>query len=219
MAPQSEVLASGNGSASDPLKRVLLVAELLILFVGWPLLAFFLEGWAKFVIFAIPLLYAAIVYVRLRPRRPPARWLWQVPIIRFVAALPVLAAITLFLTPQGWLAFPRERPFLWAVVMVLYPFFSALPQEFLYRRYFFWRYDGLVGEGPHRLLINALLFGWLHVMYENWPAVVLSTVGGLFFAATYAHTRNLALVWLEHTVYGQAIFTLGLGRFFYTGAT
>ncbi len=199
--------------------RSKLAMEGLLLFVGWPGLAIFMEGISKFLLFAAPIAYAAFVYLRAKPERPAATWAWRVPAVRFLIAVPMLIAITWWLVPHYWLAFPRERPGLWALVMVFYPFLSALPQEFLYRRFFFWRYAPLVGEGVGRLLVNALLFGWLHVMYENWPAFILSTLGGLVFAATYAHTRNLALVWIEHALYGQLLFTIGLGRFFYEGPT
>ncbi len=193
--------------------------ELGALFVLWPGLALWLEGVSKFLVFAAPLSYAAIVCVRAKPARPAPMWAWRVPAMRLLLALPLLILTTRWLAPEYWLAFPRERPGLWALVMVLYPFLSALPQEFLYRRFFFWRYAPLLGEGALRVGVNALLFGWLHAMYDNAPALILSTIGGLFFAGTYAHTRNLALVWIEHALYGQLLFTLGLGRFFYEGPT
>lgn len=203
----------------SPSRRALSL-EFAILFVFWPAAAFFVEGVSKFLIFAAPVAYSIYVFARAKPALAPASWAgWHIPLIRFIAAIPVLAWITLRLVPEWWLAFPRERPVIWALVMVFYPFLSALPQEFLYRRFFFWRYSTLLGEGWVRLIANAVLFGWLHVMYENWPALVLSTVAGLFFAMTYAHTRNLTLVWIEHALYGQIAFTLGLGRFFYEGPT
>lgn len=196
-----------------------LMLEGLLLFVVWPGLAIFVEDISKFLLFAGPMVYAAFIYVRAKPERPAATWAWRVPVVRFLIAVPLLIAVTWWLVPHAWMAFPRERPGLWALVMVFYPFLSALPQEFLYRRFFFWRYAPLMGAGAARLIVNALLFGWLHVMYENWPAFILSALGGVVFAATYAHTRNLVLVWIEHTLYGQFLFTIGLGRFFYEGPT
>jgi hypothetical protein len=199
--------------------RLRLRIECFCLFVLWPAAALFLEGMSKFAIFAAPLAYAIAVYMRARPARPPATWPWRIPAIRLLIAIPILIALTRLLAPDWWLAFPRERPGLWALVMAAYPFLSAWPQEFLYRRFFFWRYAPLFGEGAARTAINAILFGWLHAMYDNWPAVALSALGGVFFATTYARSRNLALVWIEHALYGQLLFTFGLGRFFYEGPT
>jgi hypothetical protein len=38
------------------------------------------------------------------------------------------------------------------------------------------------------------------------------------FAGDYARRRSLGLACLEHGLYGCLIFTIGLGRYFYTGA-
>jgi hypothetical protein len=46
----------------------------------------------------------------------------------------------------------------------------------------------------------------------------MTTAGGLLFARDYARHRSLSLTCLEHSLYGCLIFTIGLGRFFYTGA-
>jgi hypothetical protein len=37
---------------------------------------------------------------------------------------------------------------------------------------------------------------------------------GLVLAMLYQRTRTLGPVWLEHTLYGAALFTLGLGSAF-----
>jgi hypothetical protein len=47
--------------------------------------------------------------------------------------------------------------------------------------------------------------------------VGLSTVGGLLFVSTYLRTRSLLAVVWEHALYGIALFTVGLGRYFVTG--
>ena len=198
-------------------QRARLRAECLIVFVMWPAAAIVLDGFSKFLFFALPLAYALAIYLRAKPLRPAPIRAWRIPAIRFLAAIPILMLLTRWLAPDAWLAFPRERTGLWAAVMALYPLVSALPQEFLYRRFFFWRYAPILGEGGGRIAVNAALFGWLHAMYDNCPAVILSTIGGVLIAHTYARTRSLALVWIEHAVYGQALFTLGLGRFFYEG--
>jgi CAAX protease family protein len=45
----------------------------------------------------------------------------------------------------------------------------------------------------------------------------MSFIGGLIFAYRFARTRSFFAVWLEHALYGDLIFTIGLGRFFFTG--
>lgn len=125
--------------------------------------------------------------------------------------------LTLILIPDHLLAFPTERPGLWLAVMALYPLLSALPQEIIYRTFFHRRYTTLFGNGPALLLASSLAFAFLHVIYGNTAAVLLSLGGGILLGTTYEHRRSLAAAWLEHAGYGMIIFTVGLGRFFYSG--
>ena len=67
------------------------------------------------------------------------------------------------------------------------------------------------------IVINALLFGWAHMLYGNWLAIVLSGIGGALFMDTYLRTRSVRLVCIEHALYGNLIFTIGLGEYFYSG--
>lgn len=127
-----------------------------------------------------------------------------------------LVGVALWLSPDELLAFPRERTRLWALVMVFYPLLSVLPQEFLYRVFLFHRYRGLF---PERALpaVSAAVFGLAHLLFGHWISVALTTVGGLLFATTYARTRCVWTASIEHAVYGQMVFTVGLGRYFYGG--
>ena len=47
------------------------------------------------------------------------------------------------------------------------------------------------------------------------PRSSLATIGGLLFAATYERRRSTLLVSIEHGLYGDFIFTVGLGGLFY----
>lgn len=140
----------------------------------------------------------------------PVFWLW-------LACMAFLAFAVWLLLPERFLSFPLERPGRWALVMVLYPIVSVLPQEIIFRVFFFRRYAPLFGE-KCLPLASGLIFGFAHIILLNWVAVVLSSVGGYIFARTYAKTRSLALVCLEHTLYGCLVFTVGLGPYFYHAA-
>lgn len=143
--------------------------------------------------------------------------LWRPILRRFVFAAVGLVALTFWLVPERWLAFPSERPHLWLMVMVLYPWISVLPQEFFYRTYFFHRYAPLFGE-RWLLFASAFTFGFSHIVFHNWVAVLLCLVGGTYFADTYRKRPSLALVMAEHALYGCFIFTIGLGWYFFSGA-
>ena len=197
------------------------------LFVAFPVLAFM--EWlpvSKFLVFGVPVLYALLVYRLSRqgskpdaasPRRSVS--LQQLPIVRIIALSVLLVLLARLMLGNGWFGLPRYRPELWLLIMCLYPLVSALPQEFLYRRFYMWRYARLfpAGEssGNAMLLSNAVLFSLLHLMYDNALALIVTFIGGALFAWSYQRSGRLRWVWLEHAVYGQVIFTSGLGRYFY----
>lgn len=129
-----------------------------------------------------------------------------------------IALTAYHLHPAVFLSFPRRAPRLWLTIMALYPVLSVLPQELVYRTFFFHRYGPLFG-GRQRLaiLVNAMLFGFAHIIFANWIAVGGTFLAGLLFAFRYHATRSLWAVWLEHSLYGCLVFTVGLGRYFFTG--
>ena len=118
--------------------------------------------------------------------------------------------------PEQLFALPRQRTAEWALLLLVYPLISVLPQEVLYRAFFLHRYRGLLGDGAVLLLANAAAFSLLHLAFRNLPAVALTFVAGLLFAHTYRRSGHLPLVLLEHALYGWTVFSVGLHSFFLT---
>ncbi len=137
---------------------------------------------------------------------------------RFALSAIFMLGVVLVLAPERLFQFPLERPRLWMLVMIFYPLFSVVPQEIIFRLFFFERYAPLFKEGWPMILASGLAFGHGHLLFNNNFAYFMSIAGGILFSITYARTRNLSLVWLEHAIYGQCVFTVGLGWYFYTGA-
>lgn len=205
-------------------ERLLGCAEVLLGFgVLPPVLGFFCPPatW-------IPVLWALALAAAwmLRRETPPAAFCpsrsllkAEVPRIlwRFGLVSVVMLVIVWFWLPGQLFALPRQKPGLWVAVLVLYPLWSVYPQELLFRRWFFHRYAPLFGDGAGIVLASALFFGWAHVVMHNGLAVLLS-LGGWLFAQTYRRTRSLVLACLEHALYGDMVFTIGLGSFFFHGA-
>lgn len=125
------------------------------------------------------------------------------------------ATIAYLVDPALFLGFPRNRPWLWLLVMGLYPILSAYPQEIVYRAFLFRRYERIFPTVQSRILASTIAFSFLHVVFENWIAVVLTLPAGYIFSQTYASSGSLFLAAFEHALYGCMIFTSGLGRFFY----
>ena len=102
--------------------------------------------------------------------------------------------------------------------MLLYPLMSVAVQELVYRTFYFHRYGPLFG-GAWWLAIglNGILFGVGHIVVGTELAVGGTMVTGTLFALRYAATRSFWAVFVEHTLWGALVFTVGLGRFFFTG--
>jgi membrane protease YdiL (CAAX protease family) len=142
--------------------------------------------------------------------------------------LPLLARDALFLAflglavrlfaPQLLFSFLKRAPGFWALVMLLYPLVSVYPQELIYRVFFFHRYAPLFGSGLLMIAASALAFGFVHIIFGNWLAVVLCIIGGFLFSLTYQHSGSLLFTCLDHAIFGNFIFTIGLGQFFYHGS-
>lgn len=203
-------------------RRLQLSVEAVLLFVALPFLA-----WAigERIIIA-GLLWAACVGAGLwlyKNRRHclfvrPASRDFAFSCLRVALCVIALFLFTYWLLPDRLWSFPREKPLVFGLVACLYPFLSALPQEILYRAFFFARYESLFPSERLRIWLSAAAFALGHVMFGNWIALILSFVGGLMFAHVYARTKSLGLVCFEHAVLGVAIFALGLGWYFYLGA-
>lgn len=128
-----------------------------------------------------------------------------------------LLVVTALATPQTLFAFPRATPRLWLLVMLLYPL-SAYAQEIVFRTFFFHRYGDLFARPRMLVLASGLVFGWAHIVVNNLVAVPLAAVAGVLFASTYQRSRSTLLVGIQHALYGDFVFTVGLGTLFYSPA-
>lgn len=110
----------------------------------------------------------------------------------------------------------RQRPELMLLVWAAYPMLSALPQELIFRPLFFHRYDAILPRGRAAIWLNAAIFAFAHLMYWSWVVAILSFLGGLVFARAYV-SRGFPAAWVLHAVAGNALFTVGMGAYFYSG--
>jgi len=131
-----------------------------------------------------------------------------------ICLLGLAVAVRLF-APQLLFSLIRRSPNLWLLIFFLYPLLSVYPQELLYRAFFFHRYQPLFGSGWGMLLASTLAFGFVHIIFRNWLAVGLCVIGGLLFSLTYQISGSLLLACLDHAIFGNFLFTIGLGEFFY----
>ena len=200
--------------------------EFVLLFLAGPTLF----AYARHRFPAIPALWATTaccLFVLLRDPHFNRARLWNaantlryLPEILSLYAVVTLIGIVLVLryTREHFLNLPRSNPFLWALVMIVYPVLSVYPQGVVYRAFIFDRYLGLFGPGWGIVLASAVVFAYVHIVFRNALAVVLTFLAGLLFAYRYWETGSLFISSFEHALYGCTIFTIGLGRWFYHDA-
>ena len=137
----------------------------------------------------------------------------QVTLLSFFSA-----TVIYLLSPDLLFSLIKTNLLLWLLVIIFYPLLSVYPQELIYRSFFFHRYRSLIPNEKQMLLTNALLFGFMHIVFHNWIAVILTTIAGYYFAYLYLHSKSLLYVSIIHAIYGILVFSLGLGQFFYHGS-
>lgn len=222
-----------------------LTVELMVLFVAMPVCltyAPFPKGYLFPVLWIVAAICLMFLW---RSRRFERKRLWNlseaVPhfpriVARFVVLAALLVGVLMLLIPPTpaaempqtreqfreagptlwtWFGLIRARPELYAAIMVLYPIFSVLPQNVIYRVFFFHRYSPLLGERWRMVAVAGATFGLGHLMFGNWVAPTLTALGGFLMMDTYRRSRSAAASWFEHTLYGCFVWTLGIGRMFY----
>jgi membrane protease YdiL (CAAX protease family) len=210
----------------SPVTRLLfLVIEFAAIYVIVPLLIYY----RRIPNLPIPYLLFIALLAFLLLRSDPTFNLWQLTqwgnirpflttiLVRDAVCIVGLGIAVYLLAPQLLFSLIRRSPWLWALIFLLYPLLSVYPQEFLYRAFFFHRYQPLFGRGWGMLLASALAFGFVHIIFRNWLAVGLCVIGGFLFSLTYQTSGSLLLACLDHVIFGNFIFTIGLGQYFYHG--
>lgn len=209
-------------------RQVFLALEFTTVFVGFPIYLYFVRhSFRNWIIPTLLVTAAVCLMVLLRDPVFDRRRLWNADalgrhlrrsLLTFVPAAALLTLLVGIFAPELLFRLPRERPGLWLLILVLYPVLSVYPQEIIFRTFFFHRYRGLFSKPRTMILASGLVFGLAHLFFGNWLAPVLTTLGGFLFAATYQRSESTLQAFLEHSLWGDFIFTVGLGWYFYGGS-
>ena len=229
-SPSEPLRAGGTLSIYEPspLRRIRLAVELLLLYVGAPLAMTMAVHDYRLPVFIalVPALVFVMCFLLIDPTFSLKNELNRGFGVRTILSILTVfiiggGAVTLFILhyhPNWLFEFPRNRPQTYTRVMLLYPAMSVVVQEFVYRTFYFHRYGPLFGNAWWlAILSNGALFGFGHIVIGTQFAVLGTMVAGILFAIRYAFTRSFWAVFLEHTLWGALVFTVGLGRFFFTG--
>ena len=172
----------------------------------------------------IPLFIVFIIYlvVLLKDKNFDKKRLWLnnfknwLPIFLRIFIFFILSiAYMLIFNPGSLFIIPRQNPLLILLIIVFYPAWSVYPQELIYRSYFYHRFSSFIRNEKLLILINAVLFSYSHIIFKNWIAIILAFFGSLLFSYTYRKSNSLLVTSVEHALYGNIIFIVGLGEYFY----
>lgn len=202
--------------------------ECLVLFFILPAALFFVRHW--FAWRATPIVLALAVFSSaclLLDKGFDRRKLWDVRPLRahvrgialaFLGPAVLMGVFTYAFHRPLFLYFISAEPWLWFVFVVFYPLFACYPQEVLFRAFFFHRYGPLFERQAVTVVLSGLSFGLAHLFLANPFAPVLAAFGGMLFAYRYAKAGTVMAPAVEHGLWGNFLFTIGMGWYFYSGS-
>jgi hypothetical protein len=135
------------------------------------------------------------------------------------AGVVIISAIVMwFLQRENLFILINERPRIMIIIILFYPWVSALPQELLFRSLYFERYKSILPQSlGWAMTLNAAIFSFAHLMYWSWIVAVITFLGGLSFARSYMQHKNFPEAFLNHSIAGIILFAFGMGSYFYSG--
>ena len=195
------------------------IIELLLLFVVVPtFLVLTVATWLKLSLVLLAVVYVGVISKKLNffegifIFNKPSKSFWN----RFLIIAILLFAGGFFLIKNidEALLFKivNTKPLLWITILFVYSFLSVIPQELLYRGYFFKRYVDAFESKKILYGLNVFCFSYCHLFLKNYWVLLITAIGGVLFLYTYTKEKDLLPVIIEHSLYGNLIFTLGLGE-------
>lgn len=204
-------------------RKLIRILEFVILFFGIPLLIYLDEDFIHPSMIILPVLVFIFFVLR---RTTDFQWK---ELVRWGISSRTLAkngsiALVIMLLMLGYVFFferehlfdlPRSNPWIYLAMCLFYPVFSAYGQEVIYRTFLFRRYGNLFGTGWLTLLASGITFSFLHIVYYDPVSIILTFMGGIYFARVYQQTRSVLFTAVLHGVMGILLFGVGLGRYFW----
>ncbi|WP_299901751.1 CPBP family intramembrane glutamic endopeptidase [uncultured Aquimarina sp.] len=146
-----------------------------------------------------------------KPNKLTWKPFWKETIIKLAIIIIVTSLYVFWIAPDKLFSVLLKKPGLWLMILFIYTFLSVWPQEIIYRTFFYDRYEALLKNKWLFIFINAILFSLAHIFLRSFLVQLLTFVGGLLFAFTYQRTKSTTLVSIEHAIYGNWLFTVGMG--------
>lgn len=200
-------------------KSTYLIGELIILFVGIPIvLALDFQPIFKVIIGLIGIVYC--IWVAFKTKLISKKSLFEINFkenwTRLLLSFIIVASSSTFflyvVQPENLFIVVKNNPSLWIFILCFYSIFSVYPQELLYRSFFFERYQHLFRKSYYLIWTNILIFPLAHLFFNNGFVLIVTFVGGMLFTSTYFRTKSVLFTSIEHAIYGGWLFTVGMGE-------
>ena len=200
-----------------------LAIEFVLLFFGIPTWIYLDQDFIHPSIIILPVL--VFIFILLR-RNSDFKWSelirWRVSrkMLYTNAMLIVLAALLMlgyvfFFEPENLFNLARANIWLYLGLCLFYPVFSAFGQEIIYRTFLSRRYSVILPKRWQFVLASALTFSFMHIVFYNPLAMILTFIGGIYFAVNYRITRSVLFTSILHGIFGIMMFGVGLGQYFW----
>ena len=95
------------------------------------------------------------------------------------------------------------------LLSLIYLIFSVIPQEIIFRYYFFTRYENVFKNKYILIITNSLIFSIFHVIYLDIKIIFITFIGSILLSSNYVQSKSLILVILQHFFFAQILLTLG----------
>ncbi|MGQ1785152.1 MULTISPECIES: CPBP family intramembrane glutamic endopeptidase [unclassified Saccharicrinis] len=208
-----------NGS----MKKKWLVAEFVLLYVGIPLFIYLDYNFTHPTMVIVPLVLIMLlilkryhffqlkdlVQLNLKRVKP-----WSHFITVVINACILVLSVYLF-DHENLFNLMRSNPQMLVLLCILYPIYSAFGQEIIYRLFLFQRYRTIFKSKVLLVLVSSLSFSYMHIIYYSHVSVILTFILGVYLSITYLKTRSVLFVSILHGIYGNLIFIVGLGNYFW----
>ena len=204
-------------------KKILLWTEFVLLFFGIPLFIYLDEDFIHPSIIILPVLLFIFLVLRRTTDfqwKELVRWGIKRPtLVKSGLILLVCTLITLgyvyFFDRENLFNLPRANPWIFVAMCLFYPVFSAFGQEIIYRTFLYKRYSRIFPRGWHFVLASGIAFSFLHMVYYDPVSMILTFIGGLYFARVYQLIRSVLFSSVLHGLFGMMIFGVGMGQYFW----
>lgn len=203
--------------------KIYLSIEFLVLFFGIPTFIYLDQDFIHPSIIILPVLVFIFIVLR---RNTDFKWKelisWSVPMKTLYGSALVILLSGLLMLGYLWICdrenlfnLPRANIWIFLAMCIFYPVFSAYGQEIIYRTFLRKRYLHIFPKGWHFVLVSAISFSFLHIVFYNPLSMILTFIGGLYFARMYLVTGSVLYTSVLHGIFGIMIFGVGLGQYFW----